>query len=283
MDALDLATNLRYHGWNLSHGMYIAKETRPADRISFALSTFLSLVLHTFMCGVYHRAVLSFAGDGPIANGFTIFGDTLPFLVRYLRAGIISVLAAFSGYASMQMGYDMYTLIGVLIIGQDPAQWPPIFEAPWRATSLNEFWGRRWHQWNRRTLILFGGHPFSIFFGRAGLIIGTFVASGIMHDLLLVSLNGKSEAWRMLVGFGMMAPGVLAERAFYRLTGNKVEGVLGWVWTMTWLVLWGTVLTEGCARAGGFGDSTYIDIVVPVRDLVERLVMGFDVQLRAIS
>lgn len=282
MDVLDLAVNLRGHGWNWSHSLYIPRDMRPTNRMAFAFSTFLSAVGHASICGVLHRAILSYLGVGSITNGFTIFDDTLPFLLRYLRASIISILTAFAAYTSLQMGYDLCTIPAVLFLGQDPAQWPPAFDAPWRATSLIEFWGRRWHQWNRRALLLLGGYPFSIFLGRTGIVLGTFIASGIMHDIVLLSINNRIEFWRMLVGFGMMGPGVLAERAFYQLTGRRVGGAVGWVWMMTWLVVLGSVLTEGLARAGGLGDWTLIDIAPPVRGLVEHLVLDFDAWLHTI-
>ena len=169
----------------------------------------------------------------------------------------------------MQMGYDLYTLIGVLFVGQDPAQWPPIFEAPWRATSLNEFWGRSLHQWNRRMLVLFGGYPFSIFFGCAGLIIITFVASGInvrpLVDQSQWKIGGLEDArWVRDDGpRGTCRACILSLDGQQGRWGDRV-GVDNDVACPI-----GTVLTEGCARAGGFGDSTYIDIVIPVRDLVE--------------
>ena len=283
MDVLDLAINFRGHGWNWSLGMYIPHETRPTNRIAFAFCAFLSAVAHAFACGVLHRALLSFAGVGSITGGSTIIDETLPFLVRHLRASIITVFTAFSGYAAMQMGYDLFTIPAVLFLGQDPAQWPPAFDAPWRSTSLSDFWGRRWHQWHRRVLLRLGGYPLSIFLGRAGVVLGTFLASAVMHDIVLLSIDSRVEFWRMLVGFGMMGPGMLAERAFYLLMGKRVGGLVGWVWTMAWLLLLGNVMVEGCAKAGGLGNSSLIDRVLLVREVVERSVTDFDVWLHAIK
>ena len=284
-DALDLASSLRGHGWEWSRGLYIPPETRPVNRTAFVFYTFLSALAHTLICGALHRAIVTMVplamGVGAIPEGSTILDETLPFLVRYLRASLISTFTAFSIYTVLQMGYDFATILAILVLGQDPAEWPPVFQAPWFATSLSDFWARRWHQMFRRTFLLLS-YPLSLVLGRAGLVVGAFLASAVLHYITVLTLNSRAEFWWMLVGFGMMAPGVLAEQAFYRLTGRRVGGVLGWVWTMSWLILWGSVLTEGFARAGLFGCASYVDSMLPVRISVEHLVMEFDLWLHTI-
>lgn len=284
LDAFDLASNLRGHGWEWSRGLHFPRETRPASRIAFVARTFVSAVVHALICGSLHRAVLSFVPVevGSIPAATSIFDETLPFLVRYFRASIIATFSAFSIYAVLQMGYDLCTIPAVLFLGQDPAQWPPAFDAPWCATSLGDFWGYRWHQWFRHTFLLLGGYPLSFVLGRAGIVLGSFLSSAVFHHIAMMALNSQVEIWRMLVGFGMMAPGIVAERAFYQLTGRRVGGAVGWIWTMSWLVLWGSVMVEGFARAGMFGCSSFIDSALPVRVSVEQLVTNFDAWLHTI-
>ncbi|KIJ08719.1 hypothetical protein PAXINDRAFT_172797 [Paxillus involutus ATCC 200175] len=276
MDAFDLAANLRGIGWDWSKGLYVPRETRPSTHTRFVTCAILSAGLHTFISGVVHTVVRSFSPDtfGSIIGG-TIFDETLPFFPRYLRASIISALVAIEIYCALQMTYDLCIIPAVLILGQDPAQWPPIFERPWSATSVSDFWGRRWHQFYRRTFIL-GSYPFSSVFGRMGGVFGAFFVSAVFHHIALITLNGQMELWRMLVSFGMMALGVVGERVFRQWTGRKVGGLAGWVWTMVWLILWGPPMIDGWARAGMFGSSSFVDSVTPVRALVGRTVMGFD-------
>lgn len=282
MDALDLSTNSRGVGWNWSHGLYIPRERRPTNRTAFVLCTFLSAAWYASLFGVLHRAVLSFTGVVSNPEGSTIFDQTLPFATQYLRACIISTLSAFATCFSLLMAYDLSTIPAVLFLGQDPAQWPPAFDAPWRATSLIDFWGRRWHQWLRRVFLFLGGDPLGVFFGRVGTILGALIASAVVHDIFLLVIDPDAEPWRMLVGFGMMGPAMLAERAFYKVTGRKVCGVVGWVWTMAWMVVLGNGMIEGVIKVRGFGSATLIDGVVPVRILVEYLVMAFDRWLHAV-
>ncbi|KAF8135102.1 hypothetical protein EV363DRAFT_1322500 [Boletus edulis] len=277
MDALDLASSYRGHGWEWSRGLYIPRETRPVNRLAFAFYAFLSAVVHTGTCGVFHRAALSLlpVGAGSIPGGSTLFDESLPLLVRYLRASLISIFIAIVLYTNMQIIYDMCTVFGILFLGQDSAQWPPAFDSPWFATSLSDFWGRKWHQFLRQMFLLLGGYPLSFVLGRTGTVIGAFLASALYHQIYLLSLGGHPELRWNLVGFGMMAPGILAERTFRRLTGRRVGGVVGWVWTMAWLLVWGTVISEGFARAS-MDRSTLVDAIPPVRIWIERLMTDFD-------
>jgi len=286
VDALDLASNYRGLGWEWSRGLYIPRETRPANRLSFVFCAFLSAVAHTLVCGVLHRAILSLVpvGVGPFPGGSTIFDETLTFPVRYLRASIISIFTVFEIHSGVQTGYNLGAIAGVLVLGQHPSQWPPVFDSPWRATSVSDFWGRRWHQLFRHIFLTLGGHPLSFVLGRTGIVIGAFLASAVIHHLSLVVLNSQVEIWWMLLGFGMMAPGVLAERAFYQLTGRRVGGIAGWVWAMAWVLLWGNMIIEGFARAGMLGCSSFFGSLFPVWTsvTVEHLVVYFDVWLHTI-
>ncbi|KAG2058209.1 hypothetical protein BDR06DRAFT_950634 [Suillus hirtellus] len=275
LDTIDLACNLRGCGWDWSKGLYVPPEIHPtSSRLAFATSALISGLKHLFLCGAIHSAVQSFSPDtfGSVDGG-TIFDDSLPPHLRYLRSSIIATTCAFGIYSVLQAGYELTVVMCVLLFRQHPDQCPPSFDSPWRATSLREFWSRRWHQWFRRIFIFLGGKPFSLLFGRIGGVIGTFLASGFFHHLALLAIDPSSEMWRMLLPFGMMGTGVVIERA---VAGNKTGGWMGWVWTMTWLVLWGNVMVDGWARAGMLGGSSVLDSATPVRQPIERLVRMFD-------
>ncbi|KAG8218008.1 hypothetical protein J3R82DRAFT_6200 [Butyriboletus roseoflavus] len=206
VDALDLASNFRGYGWDWSCGVYIPRDTRPSSRTGFVLYVTVSAALHAFICGTFHRAIQSFSpvGLGSVSGG-SIFDETVPLRVRYLRSSIISIIGCFATYSLLQTCYDLCTVLAILILRQDTTQWPPAFDAPWLATSLADFWGRRWHQWLRH-IFLIVGYPLSSVFGRVGLVVGAFLSSSVFHHVGLLSLDTTSELWRMLIGFGMMAP-----------------------------------------------------------------------------
>ncbi|KAG2071479.1 hypothetical protein BDR04DRAFT_1231095 [Suillus decipiens] len=244
LDALDLTYNLRGCGWDWSQGLYVPPETHPtSSRLAFAMSALISGLKHLFIFGVTYSAVQSFSPStfGSVDGG-TIFDDSLPPHLRYLRSSIITTLCAFLSYSILQVNYELIVPLGVLLFRQHPDQWPPSFDSPWRATSLREFWSRRWHQRFRRLFIFLGGYPLSLLFGRAGGVMGAFLASGFMHHIALVAVDPSSEMWRSLLPFGMMGVGMLIERA---VAGNKTGGWIGWIWTMCWLVLWGNMVVDG--------------------------------------
>ncbi|KAI6138545.1 hypothetical protein BKA82DRAFT_4235258, partial [Pisolithus tinctorius] len=211
-----------------------------------------------------------------VLSGGTIFDDTLPPLIRYARSSIISTVAAFVIYADIQGRYDMGTFIGVTVLQQDPAQWPPLFDAPWKATSLHDFWGYRWHQLVRRTFIVLGGRPLGFVFGRVGYVVGSFLASGVLHHLVLATLNQSVNWWTMLFSFGMMALGIIVEHTFTQMTGRKVGGWIGRVWTMAWLLVWGNMIVDGFARAGLFASWDPFITAAPARWIVEYYVTALD-------
>ncbi|KAG2367224.1 hypothetical protein BDR07DRAFT_1394044, partial [Suillus spraguei] len=264
LDALDLTYNFRGCGWDWSQGLYVPPETHPtSSRLAFAISALISGLKHSFIFGVAHCAIQSFSPDtfGSV-NGGTIFDYSLPPHLRYLRSTIITTLCTLFVYSVFQANYELTAPLGVLLFKQHPDQWPPSFDSPWRATSVREFWSRRWHQRFRRLFIFLGKYPLSLLFGRAGAL----------------AVDPSSEMWRSLLPFGMMGVGMVIERA---VAGNKTGGWIGWIWTMCWLVLWGNMIVDGWARTGVLGGSTILDSVTPVRQPIERLVRMFDEYLHA--
>ena len=278
MDALDLATNVRGVGWSWSKSAYVPPETRPiSSRTVFCLYVLLSALVQGVMCGILHTALQAFSPDTcTIPGGGSIFDTSLPPLIRYVRSSIIAVAAAFGLCFLLQFNYNVGTLIGVAVFRQDPAQWPPVIQAPWLATSVRDFWSHRWHQLFRRSFIVLGGRPLSILFGNAGYIFGSFLASGIFHHTIVLMFNGSTEMWCMILSFWMMAAGIVLEDAFTSLTGRRVGGWKGWLWTMAWLLVWGNLIVDGSARAGMIVSSSILDSASPARAVVERYMSAFD-------
>ncbi|KAI6040569.1 hypothetical protein EDC04DRAFT_2602355 [Pisolithus marmoratus] len=281
MDVLDLSTNMRGFGWNLSKSFRFPPENRPTSRLWFIAYVFISFWFSRFICGLSQLALLAFSPETFTAlSGDTIFDPTLPPLMRYIRSSALTIIDACGIYAVMQMNYDIVTFFGVAVFQQDPAQWPPAYDKPWKSDSLRDFWGYRWHQFLRRTFIVAGGWPLGSLFGHAGYVLGTFLGSGIVHNVVVVMNNQSVEWWCMILSFGMMGVGVVLEQGFTLLTGKQVGGWIGRVWTMTWLLVWGNMIVDGFARSGMFGSANVFEVAVPAKGIVDHYVTAFDTWLR---
>ncbi len=138
----------------------------------------------------------------------------------------------FSGYSDMAMGLAM--LLGLML--------PVNFNAPYRATSIREFW-RRWHITLSRFLrdylyIPLGGNRLGPA-GRAAATLVTMLLGGLWHGA-----GWTFVAWGGLHGLALAANQAWAAR------GRRMPAPLGWVLTMLVVVV-GFVLF----RAADFGSA----------------------------
>lgn len=106
----------------------------------------------------------------------------------------------------------------------------PIMNAPWRATSLSEFWGKRWNLGFRQL-----GHDliFQPLHSRIG--AGTssylvFVASGLIHDFV-ISFPARAGYGLPTAYFLLQAAGVALERSRIGKGLGLRQGLRGWMFT----------------------------------------------------
>jgi len=107
----------------------------------------------------------------------------------------------------------------------------PIMQAPLSATSLSDFWGRRWNLGFRQLTHRLIFQPVR---ARSGVVIATllsFFASGVIHELVisLPARGGYGLPTCYFVGQGL---GVLFERS---LPGKKLglsHGIQGWLFAL---------------------------------------------------
>lgn len=256
-DAFDLTCNLRGTGWNWSQYLQVPKETRPTSSASaFVAASFFSLILHLVIFDALHYSIqwLEPTTIGS-AEGGSIFDATLPPLLRYSRSTIITFFGGMSVYSVIQAGYQLPTIIGVLVFRQDPSLWPPAFRSPWLATSLTDLWAKRWHQLFRDVFINVGGKPLFFFLGRVGGILGVFIVSGILHHFGLWGMGRGTDFLKVAGFFFMNGLGICLEHLWRYITGHRVSGWYGWAWTMVWAIGWGHMLVEAWAMRGLAGSA----------------------------
>ena len=201
--------------------------------------------VHRGLCTVVSDSVRSLEGD-------TIFDLDLPPASRFLKSTVISILTFISVMGWLQVVSDAWNILCVLVLRVHPRRFAPMFCRPWKSSSLGKFWGHDWHQWTRYTFSHFGGEAIHWVTGsrRVGRVFGTFLVSGLVHDIGIVKKG--ADPLRITMFFLMMGVGVALEGLWTKRTGLKVGGIIGWLWTVLWMLLWGNILVDGVYRRGLF-------------------------------
>lgn len=106
----------------------------------------------------------------------------------------------------------------------------PIMSAPFRSTSLREFWGRRWNLGFRQVAHDLIFRPLQARLGArtAGLLV--FVASGLIHELV-ISVPARGGYGLPTTYFALQGLGVVAERSVLGRRVGLGEGWRGWLFT----------------------------------------------------
>lgn len=237
-DALDLVTNLRGLGWDWARGTHVPRETRPTHSArAFTFSTVLHLLRDMLLCDAFHYAAQSFAPTtiGSPAGG-SIIDRARPPLARYARSSAIVFVGGGTVYFALSMLFNLTTVLAALLRPTqfDPHAYPPFAEAPWAATSLADFWARRWHQSFRRPFIALGGSVGSALCGgkEFGMVMGAFALSGALHDWSVWGMGRGTDYARLGGFFVLNGVGIVLERIWTSLTGLRVRGWGGWLWAM---------------------------------------------------
>ena len=249
LDATDLSLNLRGIGWSWSCLPNAPMESRPSH--TFFLHTLVSSLFHLVLLDVARHFVQIFGSDTISSTvGGSIFDPSLPPLHRYSCSTLVTFIVGFMIYASMQAVYQFLALFSLVFFCQSPSQWPPLFDHPWLATSLSQFWSRRWHQLFREIYVSFGGNTLALLMGRVGKVLGAFFVSGVFHAFSLLGLGRGGDSLKVIGFFMIMAVGILLENSWKFFTGSRVDGFFGRVWTFVWLLGWGNIIVDAWATKG---------------------------------
>ncbi|KZO96956.1 hypothetical protein CALVIDRAFT_498241 [Calocera viscosa TUFC12733] len=279
IDALDLACAWRGIGWEHGRDTYIPPFPFPTlfgaelkkAWLQHAAWKFLRSLLLLDALEVLVKQHPNFRTPG----SSSIFLASLPPLQRYPLAVMTAWATGFAVIFGFQTCYYLLGFIAVLLLGHDPRNWPPIYEAPWAATSLHDYWAKRWHQMFRRMFLVMGGWPLawvlSILFGKVsayvGVVVGTFLASGAYHTLSLFA-TGVPLGWGSMIYFSMQGVGLGLERIFRHVTGKRIHGFGGWVWVFLWAVAASTWAVDDW-HIHGLGSGIVIPpILSPLRAVV---------------
>lgn len=265
-DALELMFSLRGLGWDFGKGVYTPPTTRPQERIPFLRATLSSFLAAFLLLDVIDSAIKLVPGVGDPLGGSIFFPD-LPFLTRYLVSTTIHVLTGAALVVGFSMVYDLITLFAVAVLGHSPSAWPPVMDNPWASQSLHEFWAKRWHQLFRQTFLVFGGIPGRKIGGDVGLVLGTFLASGLFHECTILAMGCKWDS-RVPLFFLLQGGSVIGERIWKKVTGRRVDGLLGRLWVYFDIMILGQPLVDAWHRRGLGGGMIIPPWISPARLLL---------------
>jgi len=121
---------------------------------------------------------------------------------------------------------------------------PPINDAPLLATSLNEFWSKRWNRVVSKILYDRCYKPLAKY-GTTVALFATFAASAALHAWIIGILLDAVGAASWAAFFLAQPLLILVER---RLRVRRWRPALGWLWTMATLALLSPLFTEPLLR-----------------------------------
>jgi len=269
-DTLEVCSSLRGIGWDFGKAVYVPKETRPLEKGPFLKATFITFLKSYLVADLCEAIFKLIPGIGSPYGG-SMFYSHLPTAQRYVVSTAIQILAGGALIPGFELLYSLMTLVAVGLLNQSPKEWPPLIMNPWGADSLHEFWAKRWHQALRRTFLVFGGLPGQWLAGRVGMVLGTFLASGLMHEGGTYLL-GKGLDHRVTIFFILQGVGILLEKSFTSITGKRVGGFFGRIWAYSSILLLGQMCMDAWFTRGLAGAIIIPTALSPARLLLFPLI-----------
>ncbi|KIJ54575.1 hypothetical protein M422DRAFT_200421 [Sphaerobolus stellatus SS14] len=271
-DAFEVLCSMRGIGFEYGRGVMIPPETRPLEKGPFLWAT-LKQALTAFLTLDLLDLFMKLTPPLRTPLGGSIFMPSLPWPKRYLLSTAIHVATGCGIAAGFEMVYSLITLFAVAVLSHSPTAWPPVFDKPWYANSLNEYWAYRWHQSLRRTFMILGGFPgkwIGQLLGRGknvGMLFGTFIGSGLFHELAAYAL-GRGLNWHPPIFFFMHAVFVLGERVFRKVTGRRVGGLPGRLWVYFSIIVLGQCMVDSWHLRGVGGGMIIPPKISPTRRII---------------
>ncbi|KAI9435071.1 hypothetical protein H4582DRAFT_2100529 [Lactarius indigo] len=269
LDGLDLFFNLRGFGWSWSSQPLPQWTTEPLSIPSLFASFLFRATM--FDASRYLMQLVSPAISSSPSGG-SIFDPNLSLLPRIASAAFTGLCGGVWTYFLADSVYHMAVLVGRVVFRQPASHWPPLSDSPWLSTSLHDFWSSRWHQLFRHLFITFGARPGVALLGRPGAPIGAFAVSAVLHHVGVWGLGYGSEFSTAGGFFLLMGVGVAMEAGFKKVTGMRVGGFFGWLWTMLWVLVWGTPMIDAWARHGVLASEYFPPQLRPAKVLIDAVI-----------
>lgn len=135
-----------------------------------------------------------------------------------------------------------------IALGWAPQEFGEVFDRPWLASSLHDFWGRRWHPLFAPTFAFYSW-PFP----GALKAPAVFLVSGLIHDLGALPFRPNELDPAITLFFFGQCAALFAERSWGALGLGRVGGWAGRAWTVGWVLSTGSVVVEAWLQKGLLG------------------------------
>ncbi|KAI0794927.1 hypothetical protein C8Q75DRAFT_712387 [Abortiporus biennis] len=255
-DIFDVILSLRGMGWEFGEGVYIPKPNRPLWRGPFLKSTAVHVIQDFLVIDILSTIIRNLPGMDPHYGG-TIFYASLPPILRYLVSSLITILTGSALIVGMNLEKGIVALFSVGVLFRPPSEFPPLFgDNLVCSDSVHDFWNRQWHQCLRRMFVVMGGIPGKWIADRYGFILGTFVASGLFHELSFYLVN-RGVDHRVTWFFVSQGIAMILEEIFRRVSGKRVGGLWGRMWTWMITIGFGQLCVDAWLSRG-VGVSVFI-------------------------
>jgi len=174
-----------------------------------------------------HRPAASTPIDWVFAAGKTLMGATLLWGVCRLLPRPYPLLVGWTGMLGMTLllHFGLFELLSLMwrSLGIDAR---PVMERPLTATSLADFWGRRWNTAFHTLAHQLAFRPLSHPLGPAAALLASFVISGLVHDLV-ISVPARGGLGLPTAYFLCQGAGVLIERSRVGIRLGLARGARG--------------------------------------------------------
>jgi len=117
-------------------------------------------------------------------------------------------------------------------IGRDA---PPIMNHPWAATSLSDFWGRRWNRAFRDLAHRFLFRPLTRMLNPRFALLFGFVVSGVVHEIVITVPAGGGYGGPTLY-FCLQGLGIALEHTRFGKRIGLGQGWRGWLFAALMLL-----------------------------------------------
>ncbi|EPQ30775.1 uncharacterized protein PFL1_01676 [Pseudozyma flocculosa PF-1] len=264
---LDLLQNMRGVGWEsgtpLSAPALPVPRYRYVDRLRWAARRLPNLIV-TYTCldalavVIRDQRVFPHIATVPGTSIWTappgLFGSALgPYILTATFGTMI--------YLVIQSHHALLSILMVLLLRDLPSRWDPLpFDAPLFATSVQDLWSNRWHHLFRQSFLHVAYSPVrtvaaAVVGRKAARALATFAVfalSALVHEWGQLPMSPHSRLGITQTGtfFLVQAVAIVLEHAWRDVTGTKVRGLPGWIWTFAFLIYTGTMPTDEWTRRG---------------------------------